>query len=252
MLYDGSFEGLLCCVHAIFYQKLKPIKILSHDENLQFSLYNSIYIETNKEYFSKVYNSIKNKIDPSALVLIQKAFLTKSYREENFGNTEMIICKFLVKAYKTGGIIMNNPAIEEFYNINKLVLYLSREAHNFLGFTRFSQYRNILFAKINPENNIIPLIFPHFIERFPSNEIIIFDENREIAGFYSNNKFNIAPVSFTEIDNALALSETSEEAKFQKLWRIFFDTISIESRENYKCQRNNMPKKYWCNLSEFQ
>ena len=31
-LYDGSFEGLLCCVHESYYQKELPSVIFGYDE----------------------------------------------------------------------------------------------------------------------------------------------------------------------------------------------------------------------------
>ena len=30
-VYDGSFEGFLCCVYNYYYNRLKPVAIMSQD-----------------------------------------------------------------------------------------------------------------------------------------------------------------------------------------------------------------------------
>ena len=47
-------------------------------------------------------------------------------------------------------------------------------------------------------------------------------------------------------------SYSQEEQHFQKLWKTFFNTISIKERTNPRCQMQYMPKKYWKDLIEMQ
>ena len=43
-----------------------------------------------------------------------------------------------------------------------------------------------------------------------------------------------------------------EEALYRRLWRSFYDTISIEERYNPRCRMTHMPKRYWGTMTEFQ
>ena len=53
--------------------------------------------------------------------------------------------------------------------------------------------------------------------------------------------------------DAVDLPEPSEEeARYQALWRKFYDTIAVEGRVNPKLRRGMMPMRYWKNMTEFQ
>ena len=42
------------------------------------------------------------------------------------------------------------------------------------------------------------------------------------------------------------------ELAYRRLWRSFYDTISIQGRENPRCRMTQMPKRYWGRMTEFQ
>ena len=41
-----------------------------------------------------------------------------------------------------------------------------------------------------------------------------------------------------------------EELDWQKLWKRFFDAVTIEQRRNERCQMTHAPKRYWKDMSE--
>ena len=45
-VYDGTFEGLLCCVYNYYYNRLKPASIVSFADHIP-SFYESFVVETN-------------------------------------------------------------------------------------------------------------------------------------------------------------------------------------------------------------
>ena len=74
---------------------------------------------------------------------------------------------------------------------------------------------------------------------------MIFDKTNGAALVYQDCKAEILRVERVE------LPEISEsEAQYQALWKRFYDTVSIESRENPRCRMTHMPKRYWENMSE--
>lgn len=105
------------------------------------------------------------------------------------------------------------------------------------GFLRFQELENhVLFAKMEPENNIIYALCKHFSKRFANENFIIYDIKRQIYGIYVAKKLYF--IKGKEID----IFMTQEEKNIEELWQTFFNTIGIEERKNLKCQRNFMPK----------
>ena len=49
-----------------------------------------------------------------------------------------------------------------------------------------------------------------------------------------------------------AIRKSEKEEVYLKLWKEFFETIAIQERKNYKCQRNHLPLHYRKHIVEFQ
>ena len=74
---------------------------------------------------------------------------------------------------------------------------------------------------------------------------VIHDKNREICFVYNSKEYKL-------IDSQnIKIPEVSENEKlYQELWKMFFKTIAIKERTNFRCQMQFMPKKYWQDLIE--
>ena len=120
------------------------------------------------------------------------------------------------------------------------------ECHRLKGLLRFQEIgKNLCYASIHPDNNILEPLGQHFINRLPSMNFIIHDKNRNLCFVYDTTKYKIINGSNIKIP---AISE--DEKFYQDLWKIFFKTISIKERTNPRCQMQFMPKKYWKDLIE--
>lgn len=237
--YDGSFDGLLCCVFESVYKKEMPAKIYSPID-MQVSLIPPKEIETDDEKAKRVLMSIP-KIHSQALNLVRKAFLTC------LEDKEVYILKFLHMGYKLGSSVMYMKADETISILNKAVLHLEREAHLYLGFVRFSIFENAMVAVIEPKNFVLPLMVRHFCDRYPEENFMIYDSVHNSALIYENHKHRIIPVTDLVMPDA-----NEEELKFRKLWQTFYNTVEVEGRHNPKCRMSCMPKRYWKQMTEFQ
>ena len=124
------------------------------------------------------------------------------------------------------------------------------EAHRLKGLVRLSEIgNNLWYAPISPDNNVIENVGSFLISRFPTQNIILHDKNRNLAFLYNaKNKKNYEIIKVT---TKYKLPEYSkEEIEFQKLWKSFFKTIAIKERTNRRLQMQYMPKKYWKDLIE--
>ena len=73
--YDGSFDGLLCCVFRAFYQKEEPLEIRPAEE-AQPTLLSAVTVPTRPDQARRVLRSIPEKIAPAALRWVELAFLS--------------------------------------------------------------------------------------------------------------------------------------------------------------------------------
>lgn len=237
--YDGSFEGLLCCVFESYDKKEIPQNILPPKG--QPGLFDSYrFIKTYHEKAQRVYESIPIKISLEAQELVKLGFLTCAPEKE------LLIFRFLRLGYKVGGRIMSMLTDETVDSLQKAVHHLTAEAHKYKGFLRFSIYNEALVAVIEPKNFVLPVIAVHFANRFRNEVFMIYDKTHKTALIHQSGR-----VEIVEIDD-LELPELEEkEAEFRRLWQKYYKTIAIENRYNPRCRMTFMPKRYWNQLTEF-
>lgn len=125
------------------------------------------------------------------------------------------------------------------------------EGHHYLGFLRFSELKSgILFARLTPRNDVLPILADHFTNRLPLENFIIYDDTHKIAAVHKSGKdYMIVDASNLNLD--LTKEYSSDELEYQRLWKTFFDSIAIESRRNPKLQSQNIPKRFWGDALEF-
>jgi probable DNA metabolism protein len=238
--YDGSFEGLLCCVFESYDKKEIPLAIIGPDYR-QNMLLAGKDILTDPLKAKRVQSSIPKKISYEVYEFVGQAFLTC------FSEKELYILLFLRQAYKCGPQIMNHLTDEIVYPLYKAVQHLQKESHLLKGFIRFSVANQVLISEIGPKNFVLPLLKQHFMERYPEERFLIYDKTHQMGLLYQPYQSRIVPI------DALEMPEFDEkEIQFRQLWKLFYDTIEIKGRHNEKCRMTQMPKRYWDYMTEFQ
>lgn len=237
-VYDGSFDGFLCCVYESVYGKEIPAEILT-DEELNISFFAPRTILTDEERASRVYASLDIKICLEARELIETVFLS------NLSNKEIRLLRFILFAYKNGAKalqMLSHPIVSPILMAEKA---LRNEAHLLLGFLRFQDVGGALVATISPQNYVLPFIRHHFCTRFANEDFLIFDDVHHAALIYENGVAKIAA-----IDSITAPTPSIIEKRYRNLWKQFYHTISITSRENKRCRMTHCPKHFWGNMTE--
>lgn len=238
--YDGSFNGLMCCVFTGYSSKEIPSEIIAGEPE-QLSLYGIKYIETIPEQYERIIASIPLRMGSNALDYIQKAFLTCEPQKDK------LILEFMYLAYKYGKYTFGLLTNDTVYKLNKAVTHCTREAHLLQGFIRFSDIGNALSAVIEPKNAVIPLIAHHFIDRYRNENFLIYDKTHRMALVYADKEAQI----LTDIDFELP-DPSEDELYFRNLWKAFYDSIAIKERFNPRCRMNLMPKRFWEHMTEMQ
>ncbi|TWH52045.1 TIGR03915 family putative DNA repair protein [Sporomusa sp. KB1] len=237
--YDGSFDGLLCCVFESYENKEIPIDILLPEASHAI-LFATKSIPTDTQKAKRVLDSIPKKMGVSALNFVQHAFLTCLLQKE------LHILLFLRLGFRHGRSVMNMLTDDIVNTLFKAVKYLEQESHLFKGFLRFSIINNVLVGEIEPKNYVLPLLVQHFCERYPEERFLIHDKTHGMGLVYQPYQSAVIPIGALELP---AVDE--EEQTFRELWQLFYDTIAIQGRHNPECRMSHMPKRYWKYMTEF-
>ncbi len=144
---------------------------------------------------------------------------------------------------------LGNPSVAKVFEMKRRV---SNEAHYFIEFVRFRELKNgILFSEIEPKNRVITCIAEHFADRFPRENWVIYDRTHAEFLVHPAGKRWVL-VQGGELDQEVTGQITEVQREYEKLWKGFFQTISIQERENLKCQQTHMPVRYRKSVTEFQ
>ena len=206
------------------------------------------YVQVNEdaEKVEKVIRSIRKKLSEEVFAYVYKAAMSF---EENKADA---IYRFLIVAFKQGPRVIEHLGDSAVCRVFELTRNVSNETHLLLGFIRFHELNSkILLGKIEPKNNVLCLVAPHFADRLSGENWIIFDENRKIAAVHKRLEGWVLVNGIADkIESMSKLSEN--ELEYQHLWSTFFRTIAIKERTNEALQKQLLPLRYRKNMTEFQ
>ena len=239
-VYDGSYHGFLCCVHKSIYSGEIPFQITTYND-APTTFFDICEVHTSEDEALRVLRSIPNKISRDALRLIGEVFLSC------LPERELLMLKFLIRAYREGGKMLSMLGDPDVAPLLRAQRHLWGEAHLLKGFIRFSDYDGVLAGTITPKNFILPFLSDHFTQRFSKEDFLIFDKTHKAALVYQNRQCEIISMDSIEFP---PVSET--ELHYRTMWKQFYNTISIQARENPRCRMTHMPKRYWENMTEVQ
>lgn len=239
-VYDGTFDGFLCCVHEFYYSSFNPVDII-REEDIEASLYQFVTIETDPYKAHRVRAAVEEKISCYTLRFLQECFL--SYQKY----TELHMLRFVVKGFKKGADIFRLVSDDDVDFVLKAHNHIKREKHLYLGIIRFYKANDVYISVIKPKNRIVPLLANHFTQRFANQDFMIYDAANKQALMYNKKQ-----VTIIKADNIELPEMDGEERNMQKLWKLFYDTVAIKERYNPKCRMSFMPKRTWDMLPEMQ
>lgn len=235
--YDGTYDGLM----TVIFEKYKEIgKCEITKESEQVNFLESEFVETNLLEAQRVITAIKDNIGDEFLADSYKVFKSKDEsKEETIAIT--------VKSCLVYGRIYLGSSKKAAVKFRQIIRNFNHEVHTYKGLARFREIQdNYLLAEIEPKNDILEHLTPHFLKRMPNEKFIIYDKNRKIASLCQKGSWEI--VEILKMNGV----DSKEEEIFKEAWQGFYKAIGIEERKNQKLMISNMPKKYWKYLPEKQ
>ncbi len=238
--YDGSLDGLLCCVFACFTEKRMP-QALVREGSDQLTLFPVADIKTDSAAAQRVAKGVCAKISEDFLGMLDDATLCDDT------GADLAALEAACLGFSVGpGIVdmLVEPCVDR---MMKALRHMWGEAHLLTGFVRFREFGGALIATIAPKNRVLKLIAPHFSQRFAQEMFMIYDEVHKEALVHQRGRTGIYPII-----NYEPPAMNDPEREITSLWQHYFKAISIQARENPTCQRSHMPKRYWKHMVETQ
>ena len=278
-LYDGTYSGLLCCIYAHYY--VERAEGIFREDEYQTNLFENIYrVKTDETKAQKVYEAIEEKLGEFTLRRSYLSYLSC------FPDREMRLLRYLVFGFQKGRGFNRLHGDPNVFGVQEMEKRIYAERHRYLGILRFSaiaadrsqagtsataetfdeaiasagaavsggtaaaapeESPQILYAAIQPDNDLLELLVEHFLNRYQREPFVIHDVGRQKAVFAGDGKWYVAPLS-----KGVTTKLAQGEEYYRAMWKRYFDSIAIVQRSNSRCQKNFMPMKYWNHLTEKQ
>jgi len=238
--YDGSFAGFLCCVFESYVHREWAAGFLTFDDP-NFTLWEEREVETDPAHAQRVRRGVERKTSPAFVHKLERAHLTC------MPDRDMVLYGLIRRALDEGKRVEGDLADPAMAQMTLALQKLWTEEDHLKGFVRFSQLDGVLVGEIEPKNRVLPLLAPHFAARLNGERMALYDRTHREAFFYENFHWAILPVEEFHMGPAGA-----EERQWRALWRRFYQAVTIQGRENLRCQDTHMPKRYRHLMTEFQ
>lgn len=222
---------------------------LQMDQEMDRELF-AEYVEVTPdvEKSEKVLRTIRRELGLEAYDAICQAAASWDQRKANAIFKTVVLGLHLPKKQR----VMNCLTKDYVCTVAELSKKTWNEAHRFMGFVRFTELTGgILYADINPENDVLSLIAPHFANRYPEEHWVLYDERRERFAIHRAGKGWMI-LEDMRIAEEVRSQLSMEEEDYRAMWKAFTKSISIEARKNEALQKQLLPLKFRGKMTEFK
>lgn len=250
LICEDSPEGIFTGVYEAYAlrENHDGIHILvNREDNLRlFAAYLEIAPDGEKAY--KVAETIRRRLGEDTYRDICHALATED-SEKGEAVYKTIVCGLKMK---NGRQVMGNLAERHVHKTFELSRNAYNEVHRWKEFLRFKELENgVLFSEIGPKSNIVSYLAPHFSDRLPLCNFIIYDAIRKNSVVHPASGQWFLTVGM-ELDEKIIGKYSEKEEEYQELFTFFCHKIAIKERKNIKLQQNMLPLWFQDYMVEFK
>jgi len=245
LLYDGSFNGLLTAIFETFEYKHTAVKIEKQHAHRP-GIFDSVQLVISDEMKAKrVWRGLQTRLSYTGRREFYYTFLSE------LPGIEGALLAYVQYAYRSVTNIEKNFANPVVNMISQTAHSVHREKHRMEAFVRFMRLEDDLYcAFVSPDFNVLPLIAPHFQDRYADQHWLIYDKDRKFGIHHDAESRVVSEVAVDGLGEGPAPMVHEDEVAYQSLWRSYFDHVNIQERKNIKLHVRHMPKRYWADLTE--
>lgn len=250
LVYDGSFDGLLCVCHTIYRTGHLPDDIRVYDAGHTYFMGNVSRVQTDERRARLVESALTRAADAELMRRLRMAF-----RSEEPG-LERALLRLMIgllgrpdRADASFPDLRPEQIREGLRIAERLARQVGREVHRMHAFVRFARRHDGTFvADIEPAFDVLDLITAHFVARYPSQRWAIRDLERGRALWYDGEAARVVGLDEVPLCGAPA----DEEQEMQAGWRTYFDSVDIPARRNPALQQRHVPLRYRRHMTELR
>lgn len=246
LICQDSLESIFTAVYCAYEWKCIPEHTriqIGEEEGLRlFARYRSV--ETDEVRSAKVIRTLRRKFGENFYYTICLA-LSGCDRDKADAVYHTIAIGLKLVRPET---VMEQLAESCVHRVFAISRGAGREYDHLRGFLRFSELENgVLYARIQPKNQLLHFLAEHFSDRLPGDAFLIHDVGREIFAVHEPGRhwFMVQNHDWHMIE------ESAEEKCYQELFRWFCHKIAIKERENTKLQNQMLPLRFQEFMTEF-
>lgn len=248
LICENSLEGIFTAVYDgwIWGTRGKQVEISVSEPEYPQLFSTCVEIETDSEKARKVARTIRNRLGKNVYEAVCYA---SAAEHPSKGTAVFYVLQKALHGGRSDCHVMENLSDPAVNLVSSLQTKVWHEIHRFYGFLRFREIGGgILLAKINPRNDVLEFLGPHFQNRFPNENWMIYDEERRKILVHKKGEECTVYREMVLKDRAGRVSEADE---YGQLWNVFCRYISIPERKNPGLQRQFVPLKFRSNMTEF-
>ncbi len=239
--YDGTFDGFLSVVFAAYDEKADVVAVTARESVQTAFEQTERVIATDEARARRVEAGMRRAFGGLAVHHIETGFWSGA------ADKDLILYRYIRAGFSLGRRVYDSLTHPDVLALTYLCRNISREEQRVRGFVRFSEMENgVFYASLAPRNSLVPLMMPHFADRFNIQPFLLHDTTHELAGVYDGRGWYLA-----EAGGVTPPDVSQREHEYRRMWRLFYDAITIQGRLNPRLRRGMMPKHYWKNLPEF-
>lgn len=234
---DFDWEAMLSCIYEAWASKLGFNNIrLALADNLDRNMFDTyVYVKKDLDKAESVADAVNRKISP--YVYSKLAYAGMAYESEALDTTYRV----MVLGFAYGPGVLDMVQYEPVMRIREILKRVENESCRFKEAVRFHEVKKDFYvAIIEPKSKIAITLGSAFEDRMPSENWMIVDiVHREAVIHEKDTHFFMRSLSEYEADKFRVIDALNDG--YTDLWKVFFDSISIKERENYRCQRGHSP-----------
>lgn len=245
---QDSLENIFTAVYRVYEDRRsrEEVMLSLDDEPVLFA--REILVQTDENRFGKVIRTLRRRFGGEGYydLCLALASPDPAKAQAVYGTVASGL-----KRGCTGRHLFDDLADGDVNTAFRLARNAHRENCHLRGFTRFEESdQGVMYARIGPKNNLLPFLMPHFADRFPGEDFILYDDVRKLFGVHPAN----LPWYLVWEENLLSqqFKRSASEFDYQMLFKEFCKSISIEARQNAELQRGMLPLRFREYMTEFQ
>ena len=244
---QDSLEGIFTAIYLAYEEKRNHEETLLslNEEPLLFA--EDIVVEPDMEKTRKVMRTLYRCFGEENYLSLCAALAAEE--EDKAQAVYRTVVDGLARKAARGHLFDNlkNAGVSRAFALGRTVW---REINRYKEFVRFQELENgVLYARIEPKCNVLTFLMPHFADRLPVENFMIYDVARNLFGIHPAGKQWYLLCGEEE---KLLVPEVSEnELKYRELFKAFCHTITIEERRNSRLQRGMLPLRFREYMTEF-